>query len=285
MGDPLGYVQYRPAAVTNSTTLSTAFVDVDATNLAVTFEAPPSGTVDVVLHGVSYTDLTGVGVYWGMRDGSGLVPGTDGLITSLVSAIRSTLRARVTGLTPGAGYSWTWAHRTSDGAHYARLAAGGIAGGASITIEAAENTVTTVVLTDLDFYPGMRVALKLRTLDWADPTGFAVYAYGPDFVFSLTDAVYDDVVAEFAATSEGPISWFLDNRSIADPSPTTFELYANDSTLTNNDDGGLSPVEVDGIVCVHMGDDLLVWRSHFDAPVFLEPGDSILLDWRPNVTG
>jgi hypothetical protein len=286
MGDPLAYVQYRPDEFVDIDTSSTSFVDADPTNLAITFEAPLSGTVDVMLQalGLSVDNLGEV--YWCVRDGSGPVDGTDAFIVGLATRARGTLSVRVAGLTPGDGYAWTWAHRTNNATHAARLQIGGWAGPAIMSIEAAETTLTEVVITDLDFYPGMRVALNLRTLEWAEAgAAFAIYAYGPTFVFSLADSLYADVSADLAYSSEGVLMTVPTNRSIADPTPTTFELYANDSTIVSDDDGSSGLIEVSGILCVHVADGALVWRSSFVAPVFLGVGDSIALDWRPNVTG
>lgn len=110
-------VQSTSAAAAVSTSTQ---IDVDATNLAVTFTAPASGKVIVKLTGSCYmqpganSSCTGV---WNLRSGGSDVANTkrtaaylsvgSGGGQSSTTVQYSTL---VTGLTSGASYTWKWGH-------------------------------------------------------------------------------------------------------------------------------------------------------------------------------
>lgn len=94
---------------------NTTPVDVDATNLSVTFTVPASGKVLVV--------LTGFGVLT-----SGFTPYVDLRESSTVIATRAfgffgggnqsgyrTLKFKITGLTPGASHTYKWSNHTDGG--------------------------------------------------------------------------------------------------------------------------------------------------------------------------
>jgi hypothetical protein len=105
---PLAVVNHRPSAATLSTT-SSSLVDVDATNLAVTFTAPASGKVIVRLQAYVYM-AAAANMFWNLREGSSDV-GVSARVQSATAAIRVTADLVVSGLTPGASKTYKWAWR------------------------------------------------------------------------------------------------------------------------------------------------------------------------------
>ena len=122
-GAPIAVTQYDPSSTVTHSTTSTTAVDIDETNLAVTFTVPASGAVLVSLNALfrqsSETWLGG----WSLREGSSEVTGAyavmEGWTTAPAGVNRSnkrmTYRRRFTGLTPGASLTWKWAAKTSGG--------------------------------------------------------------------------------------------------------------------------------------------------------------------------
>lgn len=106
---------YNPGSKQALTTTSTSFVDIDATNLAVTFVAPASGVVFVRLEAESRNATSCQNVYWNLRDSGGDVSGTSAQITTSASFVASTRMLYVSGLTPGNSYTWKWGWRVSGG--------------------------------------------------------------------------------------------------------------------------------------------------------------------------
>lgn len=96
------------------TTTSSSLVDVDSTNLAVTFTVPASGKVLVRLSAPAKPG-SGTSYVWGLREGStslgeNLVNyGSGGVVIS------ASVPLYITGLTPGATKTYKWAHRISFG--------------------------------------------------------------------------------------------------------------------------------------------------------------------------
>lgn len=110
---PLAYVVYNPPTDAVYSTLSTSFIDVNATNLAVTFVAPASGKVLVRL-----TALTGIGGgdvgYWNLREGTSNLAETASYM--VVNSIeRASQAVVVTGLTPGSSHTYKWGFRVRVG--------------------------------------------------------------------------------------------------------------------------------------------------------------------------
>lgn len=113
---PILAVNTNPGTTGTVSTTSANFADVDATNLVVTFVAPPSGKVLVRLSGYGDISTNAQQYFWGLRSGStfvtnsgiGPVRETDGSIWS--GAVQ------ITGLVPGQSYTWKWAHAVTGGA-------------------------------------------------------------------------------------------------------------------------------------------------------------------------
>lgn len=122
-GGLLGVAQYQPGSDTTYTTSATAMTwqALDSTNLSVTFTAPASGQVVVVLSALAdYPNTIGDRYFWGVGSGTVLATGSVAMVvaqnnTSVVARRRITLEVLVTGLTPGASYTWKWMH-TAAGA-------------------------------------------------------------------------------------------------------------------------------------------------------------------------
>ena len=135
----LAVTAHNPGSTLTASTGSGSLVDVDATNLAVTFTVPASGKVLVRLAAWSKitSSTTGSEVRWGLREGAADVANS----TTPVSKIENTNQRNaasilITGLTPGAVKTWKWAHRTASAAGTAYLYAGGSTGQAVMEVEA-----------------------------------------------------------------------------------------------------------------------------------------------------
>lgn len=100
-------------------TTSTTFVDVSATNLFVTFTAPPSGQVFVHLDTLcsAASSATSSDLLWSLRAGTTDVGVSAGVLSagSTVSTQweRHGVSLLVPGLIPGQSYTWKWTHRVS----------------------------------------------------------------------------------------------------------------------------------------------------------------------------
>ncbi len=120
-GGLVGRKSYRPGS--NGSTFgaitSTSIINLDPTNLVVSFVAPTGGVVDVRLTGAALMSDASQFIYWGLRDGSGQVSGTgmQGINDPQSGSVILTSSAviRVTGLTPGASYTYYWAVKVSGG--------------------------------------------------------------------------------------------------------------------------------------------------------------------------
>jgi hypothetical protein len=120
----IGTVSYNPAsdegyACNGHNTSITA--DVDATNLQVSFVAPPSGNVIVVLNAMVTSYVSGWQVFWSVGFASAAggasasdVAGTLGLITTVNSDLRVTHAVRLTSLTAGTKYYLNWRQSTNQ---------------------------------------------------------------------------------------------------------------------------------------------------------------------------
>jgi hypothetical protein len=112
-GALLAITIYRPGSSTFKSTTSTTSVDVDATNLAVTFTAPASGIVIARWSALAKGPTT-VSYYWQVRDGSTVKDwqrvcdnGTDRRFYSVPFY--------VSGLTPTTSYTFKWGHAVDSG--------------------------------------------------------------------------------------------------------------------------------------------------------------------------
>lgn len=110
----LGRVAYGPSSpVAYSISGAATLVDVDAANLAVTFDVPSTGVVWAELEAAA--TLTRLNIGLGLRDAAGVVPGSNRVFyfedSGLNHPIRLQTRIRLTGLTPGAT-TWKLAYCT-----------------------------------------------------------------------------------------------------------------------------------------------------------------------------
>ncbi len=125
-GGGMGLIGYTEStnATTYSTTSSTPS-DVDATNLKVTFTAPPSGRVLVVMTALTDTS-TGNYAGWGLRSGSSDVTGAQKrmLAVNNIEMVQN-YRHVVTGLTAGTSYTYKWSFWSENGAMTHRIYSGG----------------------------------------------------------------------------------------------------------------------------------------------------------------
>lgn len=107
----IGYNSY--GGVQDYTTSSTSGVDVDATNMKVSFVAPPSGKVLVRLTAVCYNTSGVASGLWGLREGGADL--TYALAIGSTSGFSVSRNLEVSGLTPGAAKTYKWAFKVNGG--------------------------------------------------------------------------------------------------------------------------------------------------------------------------
>jgi hypothetical protein len=116
-GSILASCVYDPGTTTTYTTTSATLGDIDTTNLTVTFTAPQSGKVLVMLTG-RITTSAATTPTWGLRNGSSQAGGLFTLASSLNLGGAHQARTGVvyiTSLTPGTSYTVKWAWAVSGG--------------------------------------------------------------------------------------------------------------------------------------------------------------------------
>lgn len=111
----LSIMSYVFGVVTDIAIASNVLTDVDATNLKITFTAPPSGRVLVVASGFAQAPA-GQYMVWGLRDGSSTVASSEeSVVTNTNTGVRACYRFMASGLTAGTSYTWKLAHRATSG--------------------------------------------------------------------------------------------------------------------------------------------------------------------------
>lgn len=113
VGGALGFRAYRAPSAENKITSSTSLVEVDAANLAVSFTAPSSGAVEVVVEASARSDVAGSVYHWGLLEGAAVVADRH-LVTQNTAHAHTSVRFFVTGLTPGSTHTYKWAHCVSS---------------------------------------------------------------------------------------------------------------------------------------------------------------------------
>lgn len=137
-GRLIGRTEYDPGSDTEITTTSQTFVDIDATNLVVTFVAPESQAVIVRLTAAGAVDTSPHRLQWGLREGSSDVSDSDMFVSNFATGTVGVSRAVLfTGLTAGQSYTWKWAHRNSSVAATVRTRYGNLWGPALMEVWAA----------------------------------------------------------------------------------------------------------------------------------------------------
>jgi hypothetical protein len=96
-------------------TTSGVLVDVDATNLVVTFTAPPSGKVKVIWTGGLPLSTGASNMVWAIREGTTTVTGSQIFATHQNLPGPGYGETVVSGLTPGQSYTWKWAWGMTGG--------------------------------------------------------------------------------------------------------------------------------------------------------------------------
>lgn len=132
--------QYLPASRADTATTSTTASAVDATNLQVTFTAPASGAVIVVL--TSWIEVGfGTALDWCVLSGGTKVTGSGGTVGYqdgvTLTQQRVCYRFKMTGLTSGSSYTWAWGHARSFGSNTVTTSYGGSTGPALMEIWSA----------------------------------------------------------------------------------------------------------------------------------------------------
>lgn len=136
----IGYNSYNPASIGSTSSSSATFADVDATNMKVTFTAPPSGRVMVVLSALTLVQTSTEYMDWNLRDAGGDVAGTTKRALGGLGGAQLAVAACIdkSGLTPGTSYTWKWglARSAGTGANVVTTYYGGVAGSAVMTVYA-----------------------------------------------------------------------------------------------------------------------------------------------------
>jgi hypothetical protein len=112
-GGILASTVYDPGTLAAYTTASTTLADVDATNLAVTFTAPPSGKVLIRLTATCQTSGDGATLDWSLRVGS-TDAGSIWRVAATVNVEARSVPLTIAGLTPGTSYTYKWSYRRTD---------------------------------------------------------------------------------------------------------------------------------------------------------------------------
>lgn len=105
----LGVAAYAPSTESQYDNSTSTLSDVDATNLSVTFIAPPSGVVWVNLQATAQRNNGGA--TWGIREGSTNIARIVFDFNS-GSIFTHKLSFRIDGLTPGSSHTYKWSHAT-----------------------------------------------------------------------------------------------------------------------------------------------------------------------------
>lgn len=137
----IGKTTYNPGTQVNSNP-GTSLAAVDSTNLSLTFTAPSSGNVDVVLESFLFpaSNSNGDWMAWGLvTHGTTTLVGNKGIVcqkigqsTSEQTGFQGSLRIALTGLTGGTSYTLDWAFQTSSTAStQAQMSYGGSLVGAA----------------------------------------------------------------------------------------------------------------------------------------------------------
>lgn len=109
MSATLALVRYAPGVTQQYTTTSTTPSAIDTTNLTVSFVAPASGNVAIVLEAGGFASGGNANLWWGVGvHGGGVVLNTMVFITRHALADRRRATVKVTGLTPGNSYQYDW---------------------------------------------------------------------------------------------------------------------------------------------------------------------------------
>jgi hypothetical protein len=125
---------YRPSSDVWLDTTSTAFVDADATNLAVTFTMPASGRVLIRLSGL--TSNSASYAHWALREGTANVADTAAYILASDTYSRRSSAFLLTG-TAGATRTVKWAHKTSSASYSTSLLQGPTLGTSTMEVWSA----------------------------------------------------------------------------------------------------------------------------------------------------
>jgi len=133
-GKVIAETVYNPASLTTIDTaaLSTADEDVDATNLVVTGIVPSSGRIRIRLSAAASSVTAGASVHWMLRTtGGATVAGTKVRVATNTTVMRPAYDVQITGLTPGATFTYRWGQSTDNTTNKARLYVGD-AGGTTV---------------------------------------------------------------------------------------------------------------------------------------------------------
>lgn len=114
-------VSYNPGTSAQASTTSSTFANADATNLVVTGIVPRSGKIRIILEGVANCGSSATYTLWNIRDGSGDVAGTARVATNGTSRVRVRTSHDISGLTPGATFTYYWGHASSDNTNTANI--------------------------------------------------------------------------------------------------------------------------------------------------------------------
>ncbi len=190
---------YNPAVAAYVSTASATPADLDATNLAVSFTAPPSGRV-LVRMTTRVSVAANTDLLWNLREGSSDVAGTSAIIHYIANQYggeRISHVCEISGLTPGTTKTYKWGHaRGSGGA--CETGMGGTAGPAVMEVWDAAPTYSQQLLT------GVRPQKRVRRVGGGNYS-FLASSYTAAAAFDATNFPFQTIPCQLGDLIE--LTW------------------------------------------------------------------------------
>lgn len=214
------------------TTTSLTLVDVDAANAVISFTAPLSGRV-LVISSFACREAGGNNVYAGLRDSSGIIAGTIANVSSGASMQRPVHRALITGLSPGAIYTYKLAFCCDAGT--AAIWTGPTRGKISMEIWDAAPSYSLQILTGVRPFKFSRatVQITMNNTSWTNMPTFPA--------LTLPAQVGDVIAATFGAyAGTGASSAYID--AVTEVASAPVNSFATGTTAPTSTTGpGVGP--------------------------------------------
>lgn len=229
-GQVLARVDYNPAVYAAPSLVAntvTTWRDFDATNLAITFVAPASGRVRLLLSCALASNA--VGTYWRVASGGVGVTESEGFISGEAAGIyiRYEHVCKVTGLTPNTSYTWTWQGRNASTTQTANLLYGTNAG---------DNYGAAVMEVSADTQSSQAVPAVLGS---SNPAPLGPVSAGSAATAARSDHVHAAVLPTGTATLAPAL--FTAGTNLTAPTPGAEEYDGKAFYLTPASGRGVSP--------------------------------------------
>jgi len=146
-GAVLGTCQYAPATLAHFQTSSVTIAPMDTAHLTVSFTAPASGNIMVILSACAAAPSTAVEVVWALTDHtSGAIYGNQQSVCQTTAPNHYTVQVMVSGLTPGTVYQMDWAQGSSTASSQVTTYAMGVS---SLTASPSNHSPATMTVFSL----------------------------------------------------------------------------------------------------------------------------------------